>query len=115
MGLLGLGASFFPHEILNYFDTSPEGITVVLAKVVGGLYLGLAVLNWMAREKLIGGIYSRPVAVGNFAHFFAITMVLGKQLVAMPNTAELAIGAVANAVFAASFGYVVFAGGGSCG
>ena len=26
-------------------------------------------LNWMAKGTLIGGIYNKPIAIGNFTHF----------------------------------------------
>src|SRR5204862_7388254 len=32
------------------------------------LYLGFAVLNWMGCVVLFGGIYGRPVALGNLCH-----------------------------------------------
>jgi hypothetical protein len=44
-------------------------LAVVQIQLAGALYLGFAVLNWMAQGNVIGGIYSRPVAVGNVAHF----------------------------------------------
>tara|TARA_B100000795_G_C22758264_1_gene422450 strand:- start:769 stop:1020 length:252 start_codon:yes stop_codon:yes gene_type:complete len=36
---------------------------------MGAMYLGFAMLNWMAKGPLIGGIYDKPIAVGNFMHF----------------------------------------------
>lgn len=115
MGLLGLGALLFSRELLSAFGARPEGFAVALIAVAGTLYLGFAMLNWMARETLIGGIYSRPVAIGNFTHFLAGTIVLAKQIVA--TTAPILLGVVTAvyALFAAGFGYVAFAGGGSCG
>lgn len=114
MGLLGLMSALFPEEILSYFGTPPGDISVLLTSIVGTLYLGYAVLNWMARENLIGGVYSRPVSIGNFAHFFGATIVLTKQVVTTPGVA-LAIGTAAYAIFALGFGSVVFSGGESCG
>lgn len=115
MALLGLGVSFFPEEILSYFGAPPEGAGVMLAKLAGALYVGFAILNWMARNNLIGGIYSRPVALGNFTHFLMAAMVLLRQLIATSHTAVFAIGTAAFAIFAGCFGYVVFAGGRCCG
>lgn len=115
MALLGIGASFFPGEILTYFDAPSEGVVVVLAKIVGALYVGFALLNWMARGNLIGGIYSRPVALGNFVHFLAAAIVLSRRLISTPHTSEFAVGAIAHAIFAGCFGYIIFTGGESCG
>jgi hypothetical protein len=73
----------------------------------GALYLGFAVLNWMARGVLIGGIYSRPLALGNFLHFVVVTVTLVKVLFEL--RLPLIIGlTVAYAVFAAWFGLVLF-------
>lgn len=111
MGIMGAGATFLPQEILSYFDITASGISVVLVKIVGGLYVGLAALNWMARRNLIGGIYSRPVAVGNFAHFFMVTIVLFKHVLDTSHTAVISTLAITNAVFAISFTYILFGGG----
>lgn len=115
MALLGLTAAFFPEQILAYFGQPGDGFTVALVKTVAGLYFGLAVLNWMARGNLIGGIYSRPVAMANFAHFLAVALVFLQQAPATPHTAEFAVTGGLNAVFGGAFAFVVFRGGGSCG
>jgi hypothetical protein len=115
MGLLGVGAALLPEQILAYLGTPPEGFPVVLLNVVGVVYLSFGVLNWMARKKLIGGIYSRPVAIGNFAHFFGVTVALTQHVTAAPHPTVFVVGTAAYALFAAGFGYVVFAGGQSCG
>lgn len=114
MGLLGLVTSLFPREALSVLGAPPGDISVLLVKIVGTLYLGYAVLNWMARQNLIGGVYGRPVSIGNFAHFFGATVVLTKQLVATPGV-TLAVGTAAYATFAVGFGSVAFSGGKSCG
>ena len=69
LGVLGLSATFLPLEILAHAGVTPGGVNVVLVQVAGGLYLGFAFLNWMAQGNAIGGIYSRPVAIGNLSHF----------------------------------------------
>lgn len=112
--MLGLGASLFPQELLVTFDSHPSDFSVLLVSLLGALYLGFALLNWMARANLIGGIYSRPVAIGNFVHFFAATIVLIKQLVAGPTNVAFVLGTIAYVLFAVGFGYVAFAGGERC-
>jgi hypothetical protein len=56
MTILGLAASFAPQEILSAAGADSEGLPVLLVQITGGLYLGFAMLNWMARGVLIGGI-----------------------------------------------------------
>lgn len=114
MGMLGALGSFIPQEIAGYYglSTTPEG--VVLIKITSALYLGFAFINWLARGNLIGGIYSRPVALGNFFHFTVVTLVLLKHVLINPLTATFAVGTGIYVVFAGCFGYIAFSGGKSC-
>lgn len=115
LGLLGIGASFVPQVILSHFGAPIEGLPVVLVEVTGALYLGFAILNWMARDKAIGGIYSRPVALGNFFHFVLVAVVLLEELIRGQTGTAFVVGTGAYVVFAACFGYLVFGVGDSCG
>ena len=36
-------------------------------------------INWTAKANLIGGIYGRPIAIGNLTHFFIGSMALMKS------------------------------------
>ncbi len=115
LGLLGIAASFVPQEILTYYDAPSDGLAVVLVQITGALYLGFAALNWMARGNIIGGIYSRPVALGNFFHFLLVAILLLKQVIGGRTGIEFVVGAVAYVVFAVSFGYILYGTGDSCG
>ena len=64
LGVVGAATTFLPQEILTRAGAAPVGFSVVLVQIAGALYLGFAVLNWMAQGNIIGGIYSRPVAIG---------------------------------------------------
>jgi hypothetical protein len=108
MALLGIAATFFPQEILAYAGAGPTGLAVLIVQVAGGLYLGFAMLNWMARANLIGGIYSRPVALGNFLHFVVVAAALGKALLGGLLTPAVVAGTAAYTVFAVWFGFVLF-------
>lgn len=114
MGFLGIMGSFLPQEITGYIGASVTFQGTLLIKVAGALYFGFAVLNWMARHKLIGGIYSRPVALGNFAHFVIVAIMLLKSLITNTVTLPFIIASVIYTIFAISFGYILFAGGKSC-
>lgn len=107
MAALGLTASFLPQEILAYASLQPVGFMVVLIQVTGALYLAFAMLNWMSRGNIIGGIYARPLALGNFLHFTVVSITLIKYLMAGQSTQLLPI-ALPYAVFAVWFGLVMF-------
>ena len=114
-GLLGVGASLFPQTLLSILGGAPESGSILFMNVAAPLYLGFAVLNWTARKKPIGGIYSRPVALGNFVHFFAVSISLVGSLGETANPGVLAVGTAAYALFAGGFGSLLFAGGNQCG
>ncbi|PQJ34990.1 hypothetical protein BSZ35_10605 [Salinibacter sp. 10B] len=115
LGFFGITISFFPREILTALGATPDEVSLVLANMVGAMYLGVGMLNWMARGNLIGGVYSRPVALGNFVLFVMIAITLSKQVLASSNAVVYAIGGALHAVFAGGFGYVLFGKGGQCG
>jgi hypothetical protein len=109
LGVLGLIASFMPQEILARYGTPSSALDILLIQVAGALYLGFAILNWMARDILIGGIYARPVALGNFLHFAVVTLTLWKSIGGGALRGhEIIAGAIVYSVFAAWFGLVLF-------
>jgi hypothetical protein len=105
---LGLITTFAPAEVLAATGEPPRIVSALLVQAAGGLYLGFAILNWMAKDNLIGGIYSRPVALGNFLHFFAVAMALVKAVTAGQRAAAILVLTLGYAVFAVWFGLVVF-------
>lgn len=69
MGLTGIALSFTPSEILEYLGQVPNPILTLTLQLMGALYFGFAVTNWMAKGNLMGGIYGKPLCIGNLAHF----------------------------------------------
>jgi hypothetical protein len=108
MAALGLLATFLPQEILAHAGADPRGFAVPAVQVAGALYLGFAILNWMAQGNLIGGIYSRPVAVGNLCHFAVAALALLKAVVAGQYGLPMVLGAAAYSIFAILFAWVLF-------
>ena len=68
-GIIGLALSFLPNEIALFLNGKSDVISTILLQLIGALYLGFAMINWMAKGSIIGGIYNKPIAVGNFMHF----------------------------------------------
>lgn len=108
LGVLGAAATFLPQEILVRAGTSPAGFSVVLVQITGALYLGFAMLNWMAQGSVIGGIYSRPIAIGNLTHFMIAALALVKVVLAGQHAPVAIVAAAAYTIFAVSFGLVTF-------
>jgi hypothetical protein len=108
MAILGLAATFMPHETLVRHGARADGFAVFLVQLVGALYLGFAMLNWMGRASLIGGIYGRPVALGNLVHFAVVAITLVKMMVSGSISHSIIIASVIYLALAAWFGLVVF-------
>jgi hypothetical protein len=101
-------ATFLPQEILLGAGAPPVGLNVILIQMAGALYLGFAMLNWMAQGGVMGGIYGRPVAIGNLAHFTIGALALLKALLAGQRVPEVVVGAVAYTAFAVLFALIAF-------
>jgi hypothetical protein len=110
LAILGLGASFLPHEILAYLGAPQEGALPVLVQILGAHYLAFALLNWMAKDSLFGGIYNRPAAMGNFGHFAIGTIVLIKAAVGGQTLGGIWIACGCYLFFAIWFGAIIFFG-----
>ena len=108
MGAIGVCATFLPQEVLFLAGGSPYGLLVLVIQVLGALYVALAILNWMAQGMLIGGIYGRPVAVANLAHFTIAGIAVVKVAVAGNHDALVIGGAAIYSLFAILFARVVF-------
>jgi hypothetical protein len=109
MAVLGLASTFLPQEILAHYRFAPDRHAALLIQILGAAYLGFAMLNWMAKDNLMGGVYSRPVAMGNMFHFFVAALALIKAAMSgAARTSEVMAAAVIYGVFAIWFGMVVF-------
>mgnify|MGYP005841113977 CR=1 FL=1 len=108
MGIAGIFFTFLPEEIISYAGFTITELNTLSLQILGALYLAFAVLNWMARANLIGGIYSKPVAMGNFAHFFIAGITLIKGALANQYVLSLWISGIIYSVFAIMFATVAF-------
>ncbi|MEO6819232.1 MAG: hypothetical protein ABI266_05600, partial [Ginsengibacter sp.] len=78
MGLFSIIATFLPNEILIALGQIPTALLILMLQITGAIYFGFAIMNWMAKTVLIGGIYARPLAMGNFSHFIIVALALMK-------------------------------------
>jgi len=108
MGALGVAATFLPQEIAQYLGLSSEGVMPLWIQIMGALYFSYAMLNWTAKDSLIGGIYNRPVAIGNLVHFMVGALALVKGVMANPALKVILPFAIVYAIFAIAFGMIFF-------
>ena len=108
MGALGLSATFLPQEIAAYLGASPVGAPPLVIQLLGALYFSFALLNWTAKDSLIGGIYNRPIAMGNLVHFTVGALALVKGAFANPAVMVILAFAIVYAIFALAFALIFF-------
>ncbi len=108
LALLGLPCVFAPEVLLARLtgSSSPGGELIV--QITGALYLGFAILNWMAKGSLIGGIYGRPVALGNLLHFVAAALALFRSAASLPEPLFIWAIAAVYGLLAVGFARVMF-------
>jgi hypothetical protein len=107
LGAAGIAASFMPHAVLVEFGVTPLDPLPVLVQILGALLFGFSMLNWLARGLSIGGIYGRPIVVGNLAHFVIGAFALLKASGRGDSVILFSAGGI-YAVFAIWFGLVLF-------
>ncbi len=106
-GALGLLLSFLPKEIDQLLNAEANNSSLLFLQLLSALYLGFAIMNSMAKGSIIGGIYNRPLAIGNLMHFGVGTIALIKIVKSINIHTEIVISlAVIYAIFTAGFAYV---------
>ena len=105
----GFGFTFFPNEIAGLLINDDNYIFILILQILGALYLGFSILNWMSKASLIGGIYNKPILIGNLLHFFTASMALIKLAFKVETNLQLIFSyTIIYSLFALSFGYVFF-------
>lgn len=105
LGVLGVALSFMAPEIsasVNFVNGA------IALQMLGATYFAFAMVNWMAKGTLIGGIYGRPIATGNFTHFAIGALALIKHVMNTDASSYLLVLAAAYSVFALVFGLMLF-------
>ena len=105
----GFGFSFFPNEISVLVTNDDNHFFILILQILGALYLGFSYLNWMSKNSLIGGIYNKPLLIGNLLHFLTASMALIKLAFKSENNLQLILSyTIIYCLFTLFFGYVFF-------
>jgi hypothetical protein len=81
-----------------------------LGQLLGAAWLGVAVLNWLQRAVVLGGIYGRPVVLANLTLYFVSALSLLRGLLGgdMPRVLWLLLATLAG--LAVSYGVLLLRG-----
>lgn len=108
MLLAGLGLTFAPAELAAALGVAASAPATLVLQLLGALYLGAGAMNWTARGSRVGGIYARPLALGNFGHFLVGGLALLQAAVAGSSSPPLVAAAVVYCLLAIAFARVLF-------
>jgi hypothetical protein len=105
LALAGISLTFFPKEIAIYIGLDPAKPSQLVIQILGALYFGFAMLNWMAKGSIIGGIYNKPLVIANLSHFLIGGLALIKGMTSMGKPSYLFVLLIGTyIIFATLFG-----------
>ena len=64
-GLAGVLLIFIPEELLLWADGEIGKTAVLALSLLGTVMLGFGMMNYMGRNAVYGGIYGKPIILGN--------------------------------------------------
>lgn len=105
---LGVLLSFLPAEIGSFMGFTQGLATQMALQLLGAVYFGFGMLNYMSKRAIVGGIYGRPLVVGNFSHFLIAALALLKAQDLLSTFPWLWALAIAFGLLAVAFGRLLF-------
>ena len=105
----GVVFTFFPNKISILLTNDDNHLLVLILQILGALYMGFGYLNWMSKNSLIGGIYNKPLLIGNTLHFLTASMAMIKLVFKFDNNLQLIIPhTIIYCLFTLFFGCIFF-------
>lgn len=101
-------AVFAADEVAGLMELEVSFETRIFAEFAGIGMLALAVQNWMSRARPIGGVYARPLGLGNLLFFSTSALTLGRYLAAETLPREMIAVCGVFALLALAFAWLVF-------
>lgn len=103
-GILGIVLTFLPQEIGGWLGmTSQTGAEILALQLLGGALFGFGMLNYMGRNAILGGIYGKPIILGNMVFHFIAALELIKYMFEADHYGFLLVAAMLYAFLAAAF------------
>ena len=84
LAAIGISLIFAPDNVSIALGMNNSKELSLILQLIGAAYYAFAMLNWMAKGALIGGIYNRPIAVANLSHFLIGGLALTKAAFSNP-------------------------------
>ncbi|MDZ7720201.1 MAG: hypothetical protein U5K72_15405 [Balneolaceae bacterium] len=79
--ILGIAITFLPQETGQFIGTTEMNTAdLALMQILGSALIGIAIINYMSRGITIGGIYGKPLLLGNLVFHLATGLGLIKYV-----------------------------------
>ena len=102
--VLGILFTFLPQETRAWMGVAEQTVAdLVLMQVLGSALIGIAVINYMSRGAVIGGIYGKPLLLGNLIYHMASGLGLLKFAFSSGEWLLLGIPSILYLIFTAGF------------
>ena len=105
---VGGAGLFAADDLARLFDAGGSKILALAIQLTGCGLLGFAALNWMSRGNRIGGIYARPIGIGNLLLFTTAGLTIGKATLAGSLPVIVTAVGIIFAILAIAFAWLVF-------
>lgn len=103
-GILGILITFLPQETGRFLGTvSQTGPDLLIMQLLGATLFSFGLMNYMARGVTLGGIYGKPIVLGNLAFHFIAALELIRYLFDSNPSGILWIPAILFALLATGF------------
>lgn len=99
---------FGPDELLAAAGSVPNPLGSVLLQLVAAALLGFAMLNWMQRFTVTGGIYGRPLVIANLAHAMTAALSLAHFAQRGARAMPILVALTTYGALALAFGWAFF-------
>lgn len=108
LAVCGVTFNFLPQETGARLGIGPSAGAVAMLELLGVALLGFAAVDWMSRGAPVGGIYGRPLALGNLLLFGAGGLSLARGATAGGPAELLGPAAAVFLALAAAFAWLTF-------
>jgi hypothetical protein len=81
LAAIGISLTFAPDNVMALLGINNSAAIRIVFQLLGAAYYAFAILNWMAKGAIIGGIYNRPIVIANLTHFLIGGLALTKEVI----------------------------------
>jgi hypothetical protein len=110
LGAPALVLLFAADDLLPALISSFAGRDAWLGQLVASGWLAIAMLNWLSRNTVIGGIHGRPLVLANLTVYVVIATTMWDATASTARPAVMLAGSGVAAVMAAAYGWLMMLG-----